>query len=47
MLGDLREAELLEEGRAVEAVLTLADLHGARAVLVGNSLRGLIAARLA
>jgi 4-amino-4-deoxychorismate lyase len=47
LLPGVLRAELLEEGRAVEAVLTLADLHGARAVLVGNSLRGLIAARLA
>ena len=40
-------SELHESGRAEERVLTPADLAGARALYVGNSLRGLIAARLA
>lgn len=39
--------EMLDEGAAREAVLTLADLRAARAIFVGNSLRGLISARLA
>ncbi len=39
--GILREI-LLEQGRASEARVTLADLKAARAVYVGNSLRGLI-----
>ncbi len=43
--GVLRQS-LLEEGRATEQVLTLPDLQQARALYVGNSLRGLIAASL-
>jgi 4-amino-4-deoxychorismate lyase len=43
--GILRE-EMLEEGRAREAVLTLADLRR-RPFFLGNSLRGLCRARLA
>jgi 4-amino-4-deoxychorismate lyase len=39
-------AELLDEGRAREAVLTADDLLDGR-VFLGNSLRGLIAARVA
>lgn len=39
-------SELIETGRAVEQRLTLADLSSARAIFVGNSLRGLIRARL-
>ena len=38
--------ELLDQGKAHEAVLTLADLAAAKQLYVGNSLRGLIAARL-
>ncbi|MCV2880457.1 aminotransferase class IV family protein [Actibacterium sp. XHP0104] len=41
--GVLRET-LLADGTAREAVLTPDDLHGAEAVFVGNSLRGLIPA---
>jgi para-aminobenzoate synthetase / 4-amino-4-deoxychorismate lyase len=41
--GTLR-AELLAEGRAVEAVLTRADLETADAVFLGNSVRGLVRA---
>ncbi|MBX3531755.1 MAG: aminotransferase class IV family protein [Rhizobiaceae bacterium] len=43
--GVLRQ-ELLEAGRAVERVLTPDDLRAAKSLFVGNSLRGLIAARL-
>ena len=38
--------ELVEAGRAVERAMTLDDLVAARAIFVGNSLRGLIRARL-
>jgi para-aminobenzoate synthetase/4-amino-4-deoxychorismate lyase len=41
--GTLR-AELIAEGRAVEAVLTLEDLKSADAVYLGNSVRGLVRA---
>lgn len=41
--GTLR-AELLETGKAEEAILTLADLHAAEAIFLGNSVRGLIRA---
>lgn len=43
--GTLR-AELIETGRAEEAILTLADLQSADAVFLGNSVRGLIRAEL-
>jgi 4-amino-4-deoxychorismate lyase len=39
-------AELLDQGKAVEARLLPSDIARARTVFVGNSLRGLIAARL-
>lgn len=39
-------AELLDQGKAVEARLLPSDIARARAIFVGNSLRGLIAARL-
>ncbi|MCZ7596164.1 MAG: aminodeoxychorismate synthase component I [Hyphomicrobium sp.] len=42
--GTLR-AELLAEGKAREAVLTLADLETAGAVFLGNSVRGLVRAQ--
>lgn len=42
--GTLRE-ELLESGRVVEAVLTLADLRSADNVYLGNSVRGLVLAK--
>ncbi len=41
--GTLR-AELIADGRAVEAVLTLEDLQTADAVFLGNSVRGLLRA---
>ncbi|MBN9336090.1 aminodeoxychorismate synthase component I [Devosia sp.] len=41
--GTLR-AELIETGEAQEAILTLADLHDAEAIFLGNSVRGLIRA---
>lgn len=41
--GTLR-AELIETGRAEEAVLTLADLAAAEAIFLGNSVRGLLPA---
>jgi len=46
LLAGVLRAEMLETGRAVEAVLTPDDLGQARRLYVGNSLRGLIAARL-
>lgn len=45
LAGVLRQ-ELLDSGGAREAVVTPADLGAAKALFVGNSLRGLIAARL-
>ena len=47
LLPGVLRAELLETGRAKEAVLGAADLADAKALFVGNSLRGLIPARLA
>ncbi len=41
--GTLR-AELIAEGKAEEAVLTLADLQSADAIFLGNSVRGLVPA---
>jgi para-aminobenzoate synthetase / 4-amino-4-deoxychorismate lyase len=41
--GTLR-AELIAEGKAQEAVLTLADLQSADAIFLGNSVRGLVLA---
>lgn len=46
LLAGVLRAELLAEGRAREAVLTLTDIARAKAVYVGNSLRGLIEARV-
>ena len=43
--GILRGA-LLDEGRAVEAIYSFEDLKSAKAIFVGNSLRGLIPATL-
>jgi para-aminobenzoate synthetase/4-amino-4-deoxychorismate lyase len=43
--GTLR-AELLAEGKASEAVLAPADLQSADAIFLGNSVRGLVPARL-
>lgn len=47
LLPGILRGELLDQGRAIEAVLTWADLAQAKRLYVGNSLRGLIAARLA
>lgn len=44
LLAGVLRAELLEMGRAIERVLAPGDLSSARAVCVGNSLRGLIRA---
>jgi 4-amino-4-deoxychorismate lyase len=46
LLPGVLRAELLDGGRAREAVLTLHDLWTARKIFVGNSLRGLIEARI-
>ncbi|MEW9804419.1 aminotransferase class IV family protein [Mesorhizobium sp. ZMM04-5] len=47
LLPGVLRGEMIEQGLAKEAILTPADLRAARAVHVGNSLRGLIRARLA
>ncbi|MEI5681275.1 MULTISPECIES: aminotransferase class IV family protein [unclassified Mesorhizobium] len=47
LLAGVLRVELLETGKAIEAVLTIDDLHKAKALFVGNSLRGLIRAQLA
>ncbi len=47
LLAGVLRAELIDQGRAREAVLAPADLTRANAIFVGNSLRGLIPARLA
>ena len=44
LLPGILRGELIEQGRAIEAELTLADLAGG--FLIGNALRGLIRARL-
>jgi 4-amino-4-deoxychorismate lyase len=46
LLPGILRAELMEEGRAREGVLTPDDLKDGRRLFVGNSLRGLIPARL-
>jgi 4-amino-4-deoxychorismate lyase len=46
LLPGVLRAELLDEGRAEEAIYTYDDLKSAKALFVGNSLRGLIPARL-
>ena len=46
LLAGVLRAEMLETGEAVEAVLTADDLRAAKALFVGNSLRGLIRAKL-
>ena len=47
LLAGVLRAELLEGGRAREVVITAPELEAARTLYVGNSLRGLIPARLA
>jgi 4-amino-4-deoxychorismate lyase len=44
LLPGVLRAEMLDEGKAEEAVLTFDDLKAAKAIFVGNSLRGLIPA---
>lgn len=44
LLAGVLRAELLEKGRAVEAILTPRNLTAAKSLYVGNSLRGLIRA---
>lgn len=46
VLPGILRRHLIETGRARVAPLTLADLHGAKAVFMGNALRGLIPATL-
>lgn len=46
LLRGVLRAEMLREGRAIESVLTTDDLRSVYALFVGNSLRGLIPARL-
>lgn len=46
LLPGILRGELLDQGRAREVVLTWDDLATAKQLFVGNSLRGLIAARL-
>lgn len=47
LLPGVLRAELLDRGQAREAVLTAATLRDAKALFAGNSLRGLVPARLA
>jgi 4-amino-4-deoxychorismate lyase len=47
LLPGVLRGEMIDEGKAREAVLTEADLRATQAIHVGNSLRGLIRARLA
>jgi 4-amino-4-deoxychorismate lyase len=47
LLAGVLRGELLDEGKAREAILTPTDLDKAKTLLVGNSLRGLIHARIA
>lgn len=46
LLPGVLRAEMLDQGKAREAVFTFDEMRGARRVFVGNSLRGLIPARL-
>lgn len=47
LLAGVLRGEMLDQGKAEEAIFSLDDLRSAKAVFVGNSLRGLIPARLA
>lgn len=47
LLAGILRGELLDRGEAVETVFAFEDLRAAKALFVGNSLRGLIPARLA
>ncbi len=46
LLAGVLRGDMLETGRAVETVLTVGELRRAKALFVGNSLRGLLRARL-
>lgn len=46
LLAGVLRAEMLDQGKAEEAVFSLEDLKDAKAIYVGNSLRGLIPAVL-
>ena len=46
LLPGILRGQLLDEGRAVEAIYSFDDLKAAKAIFVGNSLRGLIPATL-
>ncbi|OHV83092.1 aminotransferase class IV family protein [Mesorhizobium sp. ORS 3428] len=46
LLPGILRGELLDEGRAAEAIYSFDDLKSAKSIFVGNSLRGLIPARL-
>ncbi|ODT06404.1 MAG: hypothetical protein ABS58_11690 [Mesorhizobium sp. SCN 65-20] len=46
LLAGVLRGEMIDRGEAVEATLTVADLATASKIYVGNSLRGLIAARI-
>lgn len=46
LLPGVLRSEMIDEGKAEEVVLTEADLRAARALYIGNSLRGLIRAKL-
>lgn len=45
LLPGVLRGEMIEQGKAKETVLTEADLNTAKAIYVGNSLRGLIGAK--
>ena len=47
LLPGVLRGELIATGKATEGILTVEDLRAAKAIFVGNSLRGLIEARLA
>jgi 4-amino-4-deoxychorismate lyase len=47
LLPGVLRGEMIDEGNAKEAVLTVKDLRRAKTIYVGNSLRGLIRGRLA
>lgn len=47
LLAGVLRGEMLDEGKAVETILAFDDLRTAKALFVGNSLRGLIPAQLA
>ena len=47
LLAGVLRGEMLDQGKAMETVLAFDDLRAAKALFVGNSLRGMIPARLA